>query len=438
MEGLNRIVEIIKELEITSSTKAKQHILSTNADNELFKKILIYTYGDYQFGIQKKTIDKMVFNPQNDLDMWNHNLFKMLEYLNDNNINNKIVSEVEKMLSYFTDEKVRELLINVLLKDLRCNINVKTINKAIPNLIFQHNVQLASKFEGELKGKEVGISLKMDGIRNSTLIQEGEIRHISRQGKTIEGLNEINEALKEFDVEGYYLDGELIRKNIDNLPSDDNFRLTTKIVNSKSNDKRGLEFVIFDIIPIEDYQTNKSTIPYSKRLELMEDIIGEGNSFIRLVPKFGVTNDVEKIYKILNKVVSEGQEGLILNVLDAPYQFKRTKSLLKVKKFKDADVLVTDILEGEGKYKGTLGKIEVQFKYKGKIYTNYIGSGFSNFEREYFWNDECRCELINKIISIKYFELSKNEKGEFGFRFGTWRGMEYIRNDKEGIDDTNV
>ena len=47
-------------------------------------------------------------------------------------------------------------------------------------------------------------------------------------------------------------------------------------------------------------------------------------------------------------------------------------------------------------------------------------------------------ELIGKIITISYFEISTNKQGEYGFRFPTWKGKEYIRADKEGIDDTNV
>ena len=169
---------------------------------------------------------------------------------------------------------------------------------------------------------------------------------------------------------------------------------------------------------------------------MLENLIEE-NEFIRLVPKFGITDDVEYIYKVLDDVVNNGEVGLILNTLNGKYGFgKRSKDILKVKKFEDADVLVTNVLEGEGKFKGKLGKIEVQFKYKDKVYINYIGSGFNEFERDYFWVH--KEELIGKIVTIKYFELSKNEKGEVGFRFGTWKGSDYIRKDKEGIDDTNV
>lgn len=435
MKSLNSVVRIIKELEHISSSKAKEHCIRANADNNTFVKILKYTYNDMQYGIKKTTINKMEFLPDEDY-RWSY-IWDMFEDLAKSNINNDLILKVSNTIGYFTDESIRDLLIRVLLKDLRIGMNVKSINKAIPNLIPQHQIMLASKFEGDLKGKKVSMSLKMDGIRNSVLIQEGEIKHISRQGKVVNGLNEINKALKQFDLEGYFIDGELIRKNIDNLSSDDNFRLTTKIVNSKSSDKKGLEFVVFDIVPIEDYYIGKSVIPYKERLELMEELIGEGNEFIRLVPKFGITDNVEEIYNQLEKVIADNQEGLILNTLNGNYGFgKRSKEILKVKKFEDADVLVTDILEGEGRLEGKLGKIEIQFKYKGKIHTNYIGSGFDDNEREYYW--EHKEELIGKVITIKYFELSKNEKGGIGFRFGTWKGSEYIRNDKEGIDDTNV
>lgn len=433
MYSLNSVVEIVKELESVASTKAKEHILRKNADNTVLQKVLFYTYGDMQYGIQKKTVEKMTF--ENDEDYRWDNVWSMFEDLSKSNINNDLVLKISNTVGYYTDKNIQDLLLKILLKDLRCNINVKSINKAIPNLIPQHQIMLASKFEGKLKSK-VSMSLKMDGIRNSILIENGNIKHISRQGKVVLGLEELNESLRKQNLDGYMLDGELIRKNIDNIPSDDNFRLTTKIVNSKSTDKRGLEFVVFDIVPIEDYYKGESKLLYEERLKLLENLIEE-NEFIRLVPKFGITDDVEYIYKVLDDVVNNGEEGLMLNTLNGKYGFgKRSKDILKVKKFEDADVLVTNVLEGEGKFKGKLGKIEVQFKYKDKVYINYIGSGFNEFERDYFWVH--KEELIGKIVTIKYFELSKNEKGEVGFRFGTWKGSDYIRKDKEGIDDTNV
>ena len=435
MNSLSDVIKIIKEIESTNSSRAKEHILRKNSDNETLKKVLYYTYSDMQYGIKKTTVKKMDFLPDEEYK-W-INIWKMFEDLSNSNINNDLVKKVSNTIGFFDDKEQQDLLIRMLLKDLRIGMNVKSINKAIPNLIPKHEIMLASKFEGKLKGK-VSMSLKMDGIRCSALVDnDGNIQFLSRQGHKILGLNEITDAIEKLGLKGYFIDGELIKINTDNIASDDNFRLTTKIVNSKTDDKRGLEFVVFDITPIEDYYNGKSNLPYEQRLELMNELIGDGNKFVRLVEKFGITDNVEEVYQKLNEVVADGKEGLILNTLSGVYSFgKRPKDILKVKAFSDADVLVVDILEGEGRLEGKLGKVKVQFKYEGKVYTSFVGSGFNDVEREYYW--EHKDELMNKVITIKYFEISKNEKDGVSFRFPTWQGKEYIRTDKQGIDDTNV
>ena len=419
MYSLNSVVEIVKELKSVTSTKAKEHILRKNADNTVLQKVLFYTYGDMQYGIQKKTVEKMTF--ENDGDYRWDNVWCMFEDLSKSNINNDLVLKISNTVGYYTDKNIQDLLLKILLKDLRCNINVKSINKAIPNLIPQHQIMLASKFEGKLKSK-VSMSLKMDGIRNSILIENGNIKHISRQGKVVLGLEELNESLRKQNLDGYMLDGELIRKNIDNIPSDDNFRLTTKIVNSKSTDKRGLEFVVFDIVPIEDYYKGESKLLYEERLKLLENLIEE-NEFIRLVPKFGITDDVEYIYKVLDYVVNNGEEGLILNTLNGKYGFgKRSKDILKVKKMQTCDIRCLRIEEGEGKYQGKLGKIICN--YKG--YELGVGSGFNDEQREYYYNNPN--EIIGHIVEVQYFEESKNEKGELSCRFPIFK---YVRDKNE-------
>ena len=228
-------------------------------------------------------------------------------------------------------------------------------------------------------------------------------------------------------MDGYFVDGELIRINKEGIPSDDNFRLTTKIVNSKSFYKEGLEFVVFDIVPIEDYYMGKSGLTYEKRLQLMEELIGEGNEFIRLVPKFGITDSVDEIYEKLHEVTSNGDEGLMLNTLSGVYAFgKRPKDILKVKKMQTCDIRCLRVEEGTGKYKGKLGKIICN--YKG--YELGVGSGFTDEERVFYWNNTD--EIVGKIIEVQYFEESKNEKGELSVRFPVFK---YVRDkDEESYD----
>ena len=429
---LIEVKELFDKIANTSGKNDKIKIIKQNKDNELFVECLKFLLdSDIVTGLSKKKINKKVAVMGDRLET----IEEAMEYLKQHNSGKD--SDIA-MIKDFCDrqEGCKLFCEGLFTKSLKIGVDVKGVNKAIPNLIQQHQVMLASKFEGKLKG-EVSMSLKLDGIRNSAMIENGRIIHKSRQGKVVEGLNQINQALNELELDGYFIDGELIRINHDNIPSDENFRLTTTVVNSKSDNKEGLEFVVFDMTPIEDYHRGKCDMTYIERLKLMEEKIGNGNEFIRLVPKYGITKDVDEIYDKLNEVVNRQLEGLMLNTLNGKYEFgKRPKSIMKVKKFQDGDVLVTDVIEGDGRLVGTLGKVEVQFKYKDKIYTNYVGSGFSDSERSYYW--EHKDELIGRIITISYFEISTNKQGEYGFRFPTWKGREYIRTDKEGIDDTNV
>lgn len=429
---LIEVKELFDKIANTSGKNDKIKIIKQNKNNELFVECLKFLLdSDIVTGLSKKKINKKVAVMGDRLET----IEEAMEYLKQHNSGKD--SDIA-MIKDFCDrqEGCKLFCEGLFTKSLKIGVDVKGVNKAIPNLIQQHQVMLASKFEGKLKG-EVSMSLKLDGIRNSAMIENGRIIHKSRQGKVVEGLNQINQALNELELDGYFIDGELIRINHDNIPSDENFRLTTTVVNSKSDNKEGLEFVVFDMTPIEDYHRGKCDMTYIERLKLMEEKIGNGNEFIRLVPKYGITKDVDEIYDKLNEVVNRQLEGLMLNTLNGKYEFgKRPKSIMKVKKFQDGDVLVADVIEGDGRLVGTLGKVEVQFKYKDKIYTNYVGSGFSDSERSYYW--EHKDELIGRIITISYFEISTNKQGEYGFRFPTWKGREYIRTDKEGIDDTNV
>ena len=429
---LIEVKELFDKIANTSGKNDKIKIIKQNKDNELFVECLKFLLdSDIVTGLSKKKINKKVAVMGDRLET----IEEAMEYLKQHNSGKD--SDIA-MIKDFCDrqEGCKLFCEGLFTKSLKIGVDVKGVNKAIPNLIQQHQVMLASKFEGKLKG-EVSMSLKLDGIRNSAMIENGRIIHKSRQGKVVEGLNQINQALNELELDGYFIDGELIRINHDNIPSDENFRLTTTVVNSKSDNKEGLEFVVFDMTPIEDYHRGKCDMTYIERLKLMEEKIGNGNEFIRLVPKYGITKDVDEIYDKLNEVVNRQLEGLMLNTLNGKYEFgKRPKSIMKVKKFQDGDVLVTDVIEGDGRLVGTLGKVEVQFKYKDKVYTNYVGSGFSDSERSYYW--EHKDELIGRVITISYFEISTNKQGEYGFRFPTWKGKEYIRTDKEGIDDTNV
>ena len=430
VENLSEVINIVKQLRETSGTNDKIVLLRRNCNNELLRKVLRYTYDtDLKYGVQKKSIVMRTGESK-----WS-SLFEMLDELAESNINDSLKRNVGRFINNLETEDEKELVTKILLKNLDVGLNVKNINKGMKGLIVSHDIMKGSSWDGTLNG-EVAVSLKLDGIRCSWLIKDGKAIAKTRQNKIIQGMNELTKAIEEvFGEQDLFVDGELLAINEEGLSSEDLFKKTSAIVNSKGL-KKDLTFVAFDIVSLEDYNNKSNSTPFLERREQLECCVGLKNELVKLAPMYFITDSIDRIYEKLDEVVKDNCEGLMLNKINGFYEFKRTKQLLKVKKFNEGDVLVTDILEGEGRLEGTLGKIEVQFRYKGDVYTNNIGSGFSDEEREYYW--EHKDELIGKIVTIKYFEITKNEQGGFGFRFPTWKGKEYIRFDKNGIDDTNV
>ena len=430
VENLSEVISVVKQLRETSGTNDKIVLLRRNCNNELLRKVLRYTYDtDLKYGVQKKSIVMRTGESK-----WN-SLFEMLDELAESNINDSLKRNVGRFINNLETEDEKELVTKILLKNLDVGLNVKNINKGMKGLIVSHDIMKGSSWDGTLNS-EVAVSLKLDGIRCSWLIKDGKAIAKTRQNKIIQGMNELTKAIEEvFGEQDLFVDGELLAINEEGLSSEDLFKKTSAIVNSKGL-KKDLTFVAFDIVSLEDYNNKSNNTPFLERREQLECYVGLKNELVKLAPMYFITDSIDRIYEKLDEVVKDNCEGLMLNKINGFYEFKRTKQLLKVKKFNEGDVLVTDILEGEGRLEGTLGKVEVQFKYKGDIYTNNIGSGFSDEEREYYW--EHKDELIGKVVTIKYFEITKNEQGGFGFRFPTWKGREYIRTDKKGIDDTNV
>ena len=363
-----------------------------------------------------------------DIQISQLSLEELIEYLLKNNTGkDKDIIVAQCFIYTVKNFTLKRFIKELITKKYKCGVTAKVASTILPDLIKnEHEIMLAHKFEGKINGP-VNISLKLDGIRCTALIDDkGHVVFKTRQGKVIKGLLEIKMALKAYNLSSCMLDGELIRINKENLPSDENFRLTTEIVNSKSDDKTGLEFVLFDVTPLSAYYEKECDMDYHTRMILLSQLIPQSNKFIRIVPMYGITEDVDVIYKTLSTVTSQGLEGLMLNTVTGKYGFgKRSKDLLKVKAMQTCDIKCIGIEEGEGKYAGVLGKIVCD--YKG--FTLRVGSGFTDDERKFYWNNQDK--IINQLVEIQYFEESKDKKtGDLSLRFPVFKR---IRDDKTEV-----
>lgn len=421
------IKDIIEELRETSSTNEKIKILEKNKNNVGLKNILEMTYNPHKkYGIATTILE--------DNEVAKESAFTSLQELTDtlakSNINNELRKQTKRFLLDADGYYLRELYKDVLTKDLKIGVNAQTINKVWKGLIPTSETgvtikpMLASKFNFDKPPVgEFVVTEKLDGIRCLAICKKDDIELYTRQGKLIQGCVEIEKDLKELVKEcgeEFVLDGELLA---DDCSYEDVYKETTKRVKNKNEIKTGIHFTVFDVLEIEEFENLDCKTKYYDRLMKLLTIQTqtEVDSKITFIKPLYRGSDIDTLLSLLETYKEKGAEGLMVNLMDSNYEFKRSKTLLKVKVMQTADLRIVGFEEGQGKHSGKLGAVLVE--YKNNIVK--VGSGFSDAEREYIWDN--KQDYIEKIAEVQYFEETKNKEGSLSLRFPVWK---HLRADK--------
>jgi DNA ligase 1 len=422
LESLNNIVQ---EFKATQSKKEKANLLNKYKDDLLFTAVLRFLYdSNITTGISSAKINKDLPIGESSL-----NLSGIMDYLKENNTGRDADIIVVKNFIY-ANKKYQSLLTEIVTKTLRLGIDPKSINKVYKDFVPSFEVMLAKKYEDYEKKVDYPFILteKLDGHRAIAFNTDDGVEIFSRQGQLYEGLVDIETEIGKL-PKNYVYDGELIAFNPEKLDSKELFKKTSSIVR-RDGVKKDVSFYLFDMLPIEDFNNKVCAKPCIDRKRALHYFLSSENfNTLKEVEMLYYGTDKEAIARIMAEISKQDKEGIMLNKADAPYVCKRTSDLLKIKVFNDGDMLVTQVIEGTGRNKGRLGAITVQFTYGGQKYTCNCGSGFSDEERDLYWEQP---ELIlNKICTIGYFEVTKDENNNYSLRFPTWKSI--IRDDKTEI-----
>ena len=421
---MKEVIKIFKQIQDTSSTNDKKAIIAANKDNELFKKCLVFLLdGNINTGISNKKIHKKV-EPSSELAPYylcmNSTFEEVMDYLSKNNTGTDVdIYEVQSFLYGHEDD--REFYEQMITKSFRLGADSKVVNSVIPGLIPTFEIQLGTSIEKckLIDGTYISISHKMNGTR--CVFLNGQMK--SRQNKLYSGLDHIIEDIKKLGLEDFFIDGELVYKNEEGLSDSDAFQKGCSIAMSKDKDKSQLKLVVFDIFPKEEFldlHTSKKT--YKERRKdldkLEESIIASGITNLSVVERLYEGTDHSQIWKWLDYADEDmGWEGIVIN-LDTPYECKRTKNLIKVKRFFEKDLRCTKVnIATTGKYKGIMGSITCNYFDN----TVDVGSGFNDSQREYFANHPK--EIVGKIVSVKYKEETQNKDGGKSLQFPVYMGI---------------
>ena len=414
---MEEVIKLFKQIQETSNINDKKAIIVTNKDNELFKKCLVFLLdGNVITGISAKKIKKKVIKNEYILPTFED----VMKYLAQNNTGtDNDISMIQKFLD--EHEEDREFYEQMITKSFRLGADSKVVNACISGLIPTFEIQLGTSVEKckLVDGTYISISHKMNGTR--CVYINGQMK--SRQNKLYNGLEHIIEDIEKLGLEDFFIDGELVYKNEEGLSDSDAFQKGCSIAMSKDNDKSQLKLVIFDIFPKEEFlnlHTSKKT--YKERRKdldkLEETIITSNIKNLSVVERLYEGTDHSQIWKWLDYAdIDMGWEGIMIN-LDTPYECKRTKNLIKVKRFFEKDLRCTKVnIATTGKYKGIMGSITCNYFDN----TVDVGSGFNDSQREYFAKHPE--EIIGKIVSVKYKEETQNKDGGKSLQFPVYMGI---------------
>ena len=430
MKTLFHFRDFVKEITASNSRKYKQEVLQKYDNDVVILTYLQFAFNPYiTFGISTKKLYKTVGGSR----ITNVNsIFELLEYLKVHNTGtDQDISLCQEILSNCAcyDRAAADILEKLICKDLSIGCDAKTINSVIPGLIPTFNVQLAQKFfekPERVIGKHFAVTTKIDGGRIIALKENGQVSFYTRAGQKYEGLVDLEREMLCLMPDNTCLDGEITLLDSKGLSSKEQYKETMKITR-KDGEKHGIKMIVFDCMTAEEFKKQDCPDDYGTRRAMAQVILSAAEfKYFELLPILYAGNDSAKVLELLDEAVAKGEEGVMINITDAKYEFGRTWNLMKVKKMNTLDLQIVGFEEGSGRLSGTLGAILVRYR-QGNVVK--VGSGFSDSLRDEIWKNQDK--YLYSICECQYFEETTNADGGVSLRFPVFKDF---RPDKDTPD----
>ena len=334
------------------------------------------------------------------------------------------------------DDDLKRILTMIMTKNVNIGIGAKLVNSALfkklgKELIPMPSAMLADKGIEKIEKwecKEFRINTKYDGVRiiskwdsvNKWSFFTRNFNELDSNKMTniIENLNVLCKDLINLG-ESFFLDGEL--ESLGGKSSDKNSSGARQSItgdvnrilkgNAQDNIDKNFDYVVFDIENSNVLEGTLGTKKYTERRSIVENLFKDLElSNVSLAKEWIISNDEigrEEIRKIYDIHIKAGEEGLIIKHPNSLYECKRSKSWIKMKEILSADLKVIELIEGTGKIAGTLGAIKCEFSTGETV---FVGSGFTENLRNYYWNNPEN--ILNKIVEIEYNAKTTDKQGK--------------------------
>ena len=422
---------VIGDLETHNSRTNKEQIILAQAEagnSEFFQGCRLALDPMITFGLKQIPEKKDADGPGLSWDMFS---LTITGFVNRHITGNLARDTVGRMMQSATRAEWNGWYRRILIKDLRCGVSEKTINKVVEKKYADYAIpvfgcQLAhdsANHESKVCGSRL-IEVKLDGVRVITIVYpDGRVDQFSRNGKELVNFPHIKEQFKRTVTgitEPVVFDGEVMSSSFQDL---------MKQVHRKDNvEASDATLHLFDLITLEAFEQGIYQVSQenrSSKLRAWKDLWADETADIEIVGQELVDLDTNQGYarfKEINQLaIAGGYEGIMIKDPLAYYECKRSHAWLKLKPFIEVSLEVTDVEEGTGRNSGRLGAIVCSGVDDGKAILVNVGSGFSDHDRDNFWH--ARGKLLGQIVEVRADAVTQNQDGTYSLRFPRFKGF---------------
>ena len=407
--------KIIQELESDNSRKFKESVIareSKNKNTELFEGISMALDKLRTFGLKQV--------PESTQDgaglHWDTFLETTTQLENRTLTGNAARDRIDYLMALATQAEWNHWYRRILIKDLRCGVTEKTVNKFSDYPVPVFECMLAddsAKHEKKLKGR-VLLEPKLDGVRVVAIcdVDRDEVVLMSRNGKELANFPHINQQFEDMLdqlSESMVFDGEIMSEN---------FQVLMREIHRKDGAKtEDAVLNLFDCLTLKEFKTGGSAKPITERKTMLESFrLGANMQRVEYVA-CDLTEDRDRFLDYNKLCVDRGYEGIMVKPIAGAYECRRSTLWLKVKPFIEVSLTVVATEEGTGRNAGKLGALIVEGTDMGKFIRTNVGSGLTDSDRESYWAD--RDKLIGQVIEVRADAITQNQDvtDEYSLRF---------------------
>jgi len=403
------VIDVLERLETLSGRLEKEAVLRANVSNELLKRVFVAAQDQFvTYHVSKFKMPRANGGNADEDSTIAAFLETVLVPLQRSEwTGNRAKDELVEFLMCCS-EREQKWCQRIILRNLRVGVQESTVNRIWPGAIQTFEVMLAHALKAEhVRGQgikildkvtyPVRVEPKLDGLRCVTVKRSGNVTMWTRNGTLLETLPRIKKLIEDISTDDIVFDGEVLAKTND-------WNTSASVVMSHKTKKDDVDMVyhVFDALPIDEWDEQSSKMTLYDRVACVANVLS-GLDTESIVQVKGVTcEDEAEMLNFYAKCLEDGVEGVMIKDLDAPYEFKRSRSLRKLKPVATYEGVIVGWELGRkgGKRESEFGGFLVAFPSSVGSAVTRVGGGYTDsLKREIQDNDPET--YVGKIVEIE-------------------------------------